>query len=168
MLVLVFSLECLIRSFAKTDFPPRGGNTLIFCISSTTALTAMMCLFLRFSKADNGICNGHLLLFVNQYALSGLGLTGALIPIWAAILIGLWSNLENNTDIPVEQRIAAIKTGAYTILAALQMACCPRNVLFTHRKGINIPLGFRPPIFCNSHCEYSEQGNLVYRRDCTQ
>jgi len=133
MLVLVFSLECLVRSFAKTGFPPRSGNTLIFCISSTIALTAIMCLFLRLFKASNDLCNGHLLLFVNQYSLGGLGLAGALIPMWAAILIGLWSNLKNSTSVPAEQRIAAIKIGVYTILAALQMVCCLQNILHTKR-----------------------------------
>ncbi|RPB20773.1 hypothetical protein L211DRAFT_491850 [Terfezia boudieri ATCC MYA-4762] len=122
MIVLVFSLECLVRSFAETGFPSRSGKALVFCISSTTTLTAMTCLFLRFSKTDNGLCNGHILLFVNQYSIGGLGLAGVLIPIWAAILMRLWSNIENITDIPVEQRIAAIKIGAYTILGALQMA----------------------------------------------
>ncbi|KAF8457246.1 hypothetical protein BGX38DRAFT_1139545 [Terfezia claveryi] len=122
IIILVFSLECLVRSFAKTGFPSRSGKALLFCISSTAALTAMTCLFLRFSKTDNGLCSGHILLFVNQYSLGGLGLAGVLIPIWAAILIRLWSNMENSTDIPVEQRIAAIQIGAYTIIGALQMA----------------------------------------------
>ncbi|KAF8427398.1 hypothetical protein EV426DRAFT_405519 [Tirmania nivea] len=119
MLVIVFSLECLVRSFTKTGFPPRSGMALIFCISSTAALTAITCLVLRLSKTNNGLCNGHLLLLVNQYGLGGLGLAGASIPLWTAILIGLWSNMAGSTD---AQRTVAIKTGAYTMLAALQMA----------------------------------------------
>ena len=150
MLVLVFILECLFRSFAKIGFPPRSGNTLIFCISSTTALTAITCV-LRFSTTDNGLCNGHLLLFVNQYGFSGLGLAGVLIPIWTAILIGLWSNLEDSTDVPVEQRIEVIKICAYTILTALQMVYFSRKIV-THRNSIDISLGPHHPIFRNSHC----------------
>lgn len=78
---------------------------------------------------------------MSQHGPGGLGLASALIPIWAAIVIGLWSNMVDNTDAPAEQRIAAIKVGTYTILAALQMVCGPRNIpqTHTHRKVLIDP-----------------------------
>lgn len=127
-LALVFSLECLARCFARRGFPARKSFTTVICILITVVLTTTTCIPLRLSEISQGdLCNGQLLRFINQYSLGGLGLAGVLIPFLVFILIGIWSNLEGSTDVPIEERISAIKTCGYTALVALQMVYDPQS-----------------------------------------
>lgn len=135
---LVFSLECLARCFARKGFPARKSLTTVICILITVVLTTTTCIPLRLSEISQGdLCNGQLLKFINQYSLGGLALAGVLIPFLIFILIGIWSNLEGSTDVPIEERISAIKIGGYTALVALQMVCDSYRANST-RSRINI------------------------------